>query len=359
MTIIGNIVLGLTALVFLYFWAIVYGPRPPQSGDAIVGYPFAIIFVHLAVLAGLTIVAFIIGWLGGFDWLSPSKLNKTVVVALSLFCILLGNTLTALFKYESGLIPFPFKLPIFTAVVPALIPLVLVSAAVVLLNKGVQTAVPISVVKISLLIALGLAAIAIAGSIGGWMEQSAQNAARTAARNQEDNERWKQNHLETIAACDSASFQVAHILVYTSIYQDALVREKALEKIKSNPNWQEHLIYLIDNGAAVEVFNFLAYNEVEDKTLFAQPVNRAMFSMADFIRASIRRASHPSHLYEDQFSYDIERMLLTVEKFQNVGVDYLPAMRAVRAALEEPSEHKQVKFRSAAILDKWIKAHSG
>jgi hypothetical protein len=58
------------------------------------------------------------------------------------------------------------------------------------------------------------------------------------------------------------------------------------------------------------------------------------------------------------FNWDVERILRTVEKYDGKGYDYLPAMKEVRAALDEPSEMEKPAFDCTPALDKWIREHS-
>jgi hypothetical protein len=48
----------------------------------------------------------------------------------------------------------------------------------------------------------------------------------------------------------------------------------------------------------------------------------------------------------------------TIEKFEGRGKDYLPAVKEIRAALNEPSEFKKPEFNCIPYLDRWIKEHS-
>jgi hypothetical protein len=40
-----------------------------------------------------------------------------------------------------------------------------------------------------------------------------------------------------------------------------------------------------------------------------------------------------------------------------MGVDYRPAMRELRAALDEPTDIEKTPFKCARQLDKWIQEH--
>ncbi len=83
-----------------------------------------------------------------------------------------------------------------------------------------------------------------------------------------------------------------------------------------------------------------------------------MYGQAELIRQSIRDASPPHHLYADQFCWEIDHVIRTVDRFQSKEIDYLPAMKEMRAALDEPWEFDKPDFSCKRILDKWIKEHS-
>ena len=56
--------------------------------------------------------------------------------------------------------------------------------------------------------------------------------------------------------------------------------------------------------------------------------------------------------------WTIGRILQWTEQyFQSKEMDYLPAMKELRASLNEPSELDKPKFSAATMLDKWIKEH--
>jgi hypothetical protein len=149
------------------------------------------------------------------------------------------------------------------------------------------------------------------------------------------------------------------ILVFTDGNQDEDIRKSAVTKIKSNPDWQMELIRILSTDWAPEAFHFLASNEVNERQLFLEPVRGGVLIQAKLIRESIRQSSHTSHFYPDLFSWEVERVLRTVDRFDGMGADYLPAVKELRAALDEPSEYKTIELNCMATLDKWIKSHHG
>ncbi len=354
MTILGNIFLALATLIFLLFGISVIGKEAPRGGDAAMGHVWGIILFNLFFLICMTVVAIAIAWKGGFDWVSPSKGTRFMLVAIGLLTAVITAALSALFKGEPGATAAIFK--VFAGFVPVLVTLALIVSGAILLNDGLRTAVPVAAYKIPLLIVFGVGILGIGAGIAGWMIESNQNSVSRLEGMQADQARYHQDHLNSIDLCDVTK-NMSQILVYTAAYHDADVREKALAKIKTNPGWQQELVRLLEEKGASEAFEFLASNEVDDKTLFLAPVNTGVLSVADWIRRQIREASQEHHFYEDQFSRQVERILRTVNKFEGMGTDYRPAVRELRAAFDEPAQVKKPKFNCIAALDNWIKKH--
>ena len=186
-----------------------------------------------------------------------------------------------------------------------------------------------------------------------------ENQRNQKVRVEEVIKQQDENHdriLREIDSCD-VSKNMVFILVFTDANQDADVRAKAVAKIKTNPKWQQELVNRLQNDWAPEAFNFLASNDVEDPELFREPVKQGATIQAKLIRERIRACSHPSNFYEGQFLWEVERVLKTVDKFSNKHTDYRPAIKQLRAALDEPSDFEKPAFLCAALLDDWIKEH--
>ncbi|MFN0175372.1 MAG: hypothetical protein ACKVU0_12035 [Saprospiraceae bacterium] len=352
MTILGNIFLGIAALVFLLFAVSVIGKETPRGSDALTGYAWTIILFNLFFLGCMTIVAIAIGWKGGFDWISPSKGTQFLFVAIGLLATILTAALSGLFKGEPG--AMAVLLRVFSGFAPALIPLVLIVTGAILLNDGLRAAVPMAVYKIPLMVVFGLGILGVTAGISTWISQNSENNMARLESIEADQARYHQDHLNSIETCDVTK-NMSNIMVYTDANHDKDVREKALAKIKTNPEWQQELVRLLENKGGSEAFTFLASNEVDDKTMFLVPVNTGVLSLADWVRRKIREASQPHHFYQDQFSWEMERMLRTVDKFKGLGTDYRPAIREVRAAFDEPTEVKKPKYNCITSLESWIK----
>ena len=79
MILLGNIFLGLAALVFWALFNMMFLKTPPRGGDAVVGYAWALIFGVLAFSICLSIVTAVIGKLGGFAWSEGNAKTALVV----------------------------------------------------------------------------------------------------------------------------------------------------------------------------------------------------------------------------------------------------------------------------------------
>ena len=137
MTIIGNSLLFIAALLYFSLVTALYG-KTPKGGDAVVSYLWGIIFINAAFWICINLVSIIIAFKGGFDWISHSKTTRHLLVYLGLFIICLTTTLSGLFKNEHN-VPL---LRLYSFFVPTLVPLVLVVVAAILLNGSLRMRSP-------------------------------------------------------------------------------------------------------------------------------------------------------------------------------------------------------------------------
>lgn len=352
MAILGNIFLVISALIFIALFPL-YNSKMP-GGDAGVGYAWSLIMLHFAFVVCMIIAALFIGGAGGFEWVSADKSKRFLRVAGCLVAILITWAISGVMKNEAG--P-PIGLSrIFSGFVPYLIPVILIGTGVILVNSGLRTSVPVSLYKWPLVLATVIGVVGVASGVVDWVVSSAKNQMDVMKHSGEldDNQR---RILADIDSCD-VSTKLWSILVFTGDNQIPEIQQKAVAKVKTNPEWQAELIRMLDTDGAPEVFQFLASNDVDDPSLFAEPIREGIMIQARLVRERIRNCSHPSHFYPGMFMWDVERVVRTVDKFEGKGVDYLDAMKELRVAMDEPSDFDKPKFTSNALLDKWIKKHS-
>ncbi|MBK8706798.1 MAG: hypothetical protein IPN33_26615 [Saprospiraceae bacterium] len=177
--------------------------------------------------------------------------------------------------------------------------------------------------------------------------------AKAAAESEDSFYQGQLNHVDTTDVMKDMVF----LLVYTDANQKKTLREKALAKIKSRPDWQEELVRRLQNDWAPEAFTFLASNEVEDKAMFAEPIRQGVLIQARLVRENIRQCRDKYDLYEGKFTWEVDRVLRTVDKFQGMGADYRPAVQELRKALDEPVSFEKPKLPAKTILEKWLEKH--
>ncbi len=344
MNTLGNLLLGITVLIFLVFVVSIYGKPAPKGGDAVVGYAWGILLFNLVLLILFALLSIIIGIKGGFSWLPGSGTAVFFSVAGGLLLAMIGATLGA-FREGSTFLNYA------GAAISVLTPLGLIIGLAVLLNAPNVTPV---LYKIPLGVAAGLGLLACGAGLLANLKLNAENQQRQATAQSDFEKRNHDNMIETIDAIDVQKV-FSNLLLYTDGYKDDEVRQRALAKIKSRADWEDELLRGLQENWAPEVFTFLASNEVEHKERFAEPIRAGIFIQAQQIEDQIKKAYSDHHLYSDQFCWETERVLRTIDKFKNSGVDYMPALQALRQSFDSKAEVKKPNFVCAHELDKWIK----
>lgn len=353
MSFIGNVLVGLAALILFYLVNSFYS-KPVPGGDAGVGYAWGIIILNLGFVICMGIVALIIGYKGGFEWVAAAKSTRTLYTTVSIIAILLFAGLAGLLEGESKHFggPARYILPFFYL----LIPILMIVISVILLNDTLRAGIPLAVYKwpsifVAIVSLIGLASLLLAQVASSAKNQAAMMEYRLKSEDE--------NHVRILGEIDSCNVNtnMGAILVFTGDNQPENIQNAAVAKIKTNPEWEKELLRYLDTEYAPEVFQFLASNDVDHPSIFEQPLQKGVFTMAHLFRERIRRCSHPSHFYAGMFTWDTERVIRAVDKFQSKEIDYLPAMKELRASMDEPSGYDKPKFTAAEMLDKWIKAH--
>ena len=347
MIVIGNFLLTIATLVFLLLAKDILFTKMP-GGDAGVGYAWTLIIGVLVFSVCMAGVAAIIGAKGGFSWIGSPGGSRTMLVLGGFVLIMVGN---GFFMAGEGFGGSPHFIRKIFAVIPAVLPILLTISAAILLNAD-RTSMPAFTYKMPIYFGLVCGIMAV----GIIMMEKAKNSAAILQDRSDFEQRNYQNHLDNIDSTDVMK-EIVFLLVYTDANQDKEVREKALAKMKSRPDWQEELVRRIQTDWAPEVFTFLASNEVDDKAMFAEPVRQGVLIQAKLIRGDIRKCRDSYDLYEGRFSWEVERVLRAVDKFEGMGVDYRPAVQEMRNALDERTSFEKPKLTAKGILDKWLKKH--
>ena len=127
------------------------------------------------------------------------------------------------------------------------------------------------------------------------------------------------------------------------------VRERAVVKVKTHPDYQAELIHILQTGYVAEAFQFLASNEVEDPQRFPEPIRLGILKQAEVFRETIRASSHPFHFYPELFHWETERILRTVDNYKGMGVDFKPAIFELKKSLDEKTDFERPKLRCEMV----------
>ncbi len=344
MQIAGNFLLVMSLLAAGFLFKLTFLQKMP-GGDAGVGYAWAMLFLIAAFWVCMALTAGVIGFGSGFAWLSLGRFGGGGILVLGFLVLLLGSVLgmEASFRGIRWLAPF-------NSVVTAL---VLMATFAVLLNENLKTLVSPALVKWGLGAVFSLNVLMLTWMIFGAFLSKASAFLPSSSSKLDD---FQLGILDQIDRCD-ASKGITSLFIFSGNNQPRQIREKAVLKIKSKPDWQEDLFHTLEGDGVDEAFLFLLWNEVDDKPRFAKAVYQGVLSQARLIRENLRRCSHPSHVYEGKFGFEVERSLKVVEKFKDLGVDFKPAVQELRAALDEPIAYKNPNVSCKRLLDNWLKKH--
>lgn len=153
---------------------------------------------------------------------------------------------------------------------------------------------------------------------------------------------------------DAPAHGLAILMSQASQYQPAQVREPAQARLQSVPDLARALAVVLQGPERDQALTYLESNDPVDAPLLAEPVRAAILGMAADLRDEIRRTRA---LRGDHFVPQVRRILAAADKFEPYGVDYLPAVRAVREALAEP--HPQGgELRCRQVLERWLAKHA-
>ncbi|HRJ16761.1 MAG TPA: hypothetical protein PLI34_17310 [Saprospiraceae bacterium] len=352
---LGNILLVFITLALIAFVQLTSSPAP--GGDRGVGYAFAMILYGGALFLFSGLLAWYAGKNGLFNWAPLAPQNRNLLIFTGWLAFFFAVTLSGMFRSEWH----PGELPQFLkwladAQAAVWLPLLVLVPLAVFINSEKQVAAPELWVKIPFLAGMGICAIIGLTMLFGWFRASARQNAEQAEYHQQREQSQHQHHLDKIAAHQPED-PLVNILSLTGRYHDADVRNAAVEKVKSRPDWEAELIRLLnDTEWQSYVYQFIDGNEVPHPELFVEPINRSIRRTAAEIRNSITGSNNLQDWHFEHFS--IERLLRAIdEQFSKVpGADFRPAMLELLAALKtpKPERFKKVEFTLTPIVEYWL-----
>lgn len=345
MNIIGNLALVVASIIYLVLTNETLFKNPPRGGDAVVGYAWMLIMGGGLISLCLLVTTGMLAWSGKMDWVHQMPQKRNFLILVGVVLIVVGYMFFLFGEY-------PGDLPVFLRSVvrgiPVILPPMLIFAAAVLLNSQAGSAHPLTY-KIPIFTGLGAGIIAFIFIISFKIQRDI-----AIAKDRVDfHDKIHNDHLSNIEKID-VSKDMAFLLVYTDANHDKDVREKALAKIKSRPDWADELLVLMNNGWAPDGFTFLASNDVPDKDKFFEAVKSGVYTQARLIREGIEKCRDIYDCYQGRFYYDVERVLRTVDKFKSAENSFVPEVQSMQRALQQPTDFKKPKFDALKLVENWL-----
>ncbi|RYY13678.1 MAG: hypothetical protein EOO04_31480 [Chitinophagaceae bacterium] len=152
----------------------------------------------------------------------------------------------------------------------------------------------------------------------------------------------------------NAETDMVFLLGFSDSQQPDDIREDALAKIKSHPHWESELLRILGTGYYEQALTFIASNGFDHPELFVQPVYKAIMQQSDEVRKTLRNAHSIYDLYPEQFSWQTDRILRTVDRMTDPSA-FVPAINMLRAAFEEGSPVQKPAFQCRLQIDRWLK----
>lgn len=346
MTLAGNTCLALALVVYITALPFVLNDRSGRaSADGIIISAVLVLIPMWLLIA----TALCIGTArGGFDWIAVGRGAQLIVVVVSCAALLAVSAMSVVGKvWPPSDVPWaarPFaKWGVYV------LPLVAIVFGLCAINLSPDSSFPAAIYRLPFALVAGAAVLAGIGLLGQWV---ADLQHREAERVQEEARVESERDQQTLARIRSLDpdRDVPELLGHTNRYNTASVRDLALERLARSSNLTQAVAGALSGGWAEQGLIYVDACDVADPEALAEPVRQAILRTAERVRDLVRR-EHA--LQPDSFDFKTRLVVSAVTKFHGRGVDYAPAVRKLRAALNEPRS-QTVHFTAADTLDRWL-----
>lgn len=354
---LGNILYGLTSL--FYIGLVLFNfPKPVLTGDRAMGYGLGLFFLGAGFILTSLLLTIHLSWKNAFDWVGVSGGKFHLLIGAGWLSMAAATFFCAVFKWEwHGEYP-EYIHTMAKAQAEIWLPLLMLIPALLLLNMERQAGVAPAMVKIPMLVGFAVSVVISLGLLFGWFRDSARQQQAEIESVQRQNDEQHQQHLDYIAE-QKPTDPIVNIMALTGRFHDQDVKDAAVAKVKSHPNWEAELLELLENPHYhTEAYTFLDGNKVDHPELFVDPLNRSIRRVASEIKDLIQDSNNLQDWHFEHFG--IERLFRAIdEQFSAPGMDFRASVRALRAALDtpKPERFKNVRFTLTPVVDAWLKAH--
>lgn len=342
------------AIVFYIGLLFLNYPRPNLSGDNAMGYGLGLAFLGFGFALGSIGLFVGLARVGVFGVFVQDQFWKNFLAVILCISFVVTVFFSAALKWDNitEAVSFSPWLANMNSLIWFPLLIFLPSFLVLFLGKEPNFAPAKIFFSAGFLFSL----VFTAGLLVDWLVYQSKQQKEMISQIQSQDREQHDRYLQEIADLDSTQ-SILGILALTGKYHDAEVREAAVAKIKSRPDWESELIgILVSEYNYHYAYDFLDGNNVDNPALFTEPVRLSILQMAANIRTAIPNADNLQDWSFDHFG--MERLLRVVDgQLAGQGMDFYPAILEVRKALDTapPDRYKGVKYTVTPVLDKWLK----
>lgn len=354
---LGNIFLVFTILSLFGVISITASPMP--GGDRGVGAAFVMVICGGGFFLFTGLLALTAGYRNCFDWLETTGGLRNLLIIFGWLSFFVAIFSSASFRGEWHDGEFPqFLRWLSQSYAHYWLPLLALGPLFYLFNVERAAGIAPELVKIPMMTGFMVSVLMCLGVLYGAFKASIKQQAAEVEYVKNQNDEQHDKHLKWIAE-QKPTDPIVNILALTGRYHDADVRDSAIAKIKSHPDWETEMIHLLNETEFdTEVYHFIDGNQVEHPELFVEPINRSIRRVAKEVKSSIKDSNNLQDWHFEHLS--LERLFRAIdEQFSVPGADYRPAVQELRKALDtpKPERFKDVKFSVIPLVDNWLKQH--
>jgi hypothetical protein len=343
MTILGNIILGIAA--FLYVVPLqIFLRQPIVHGGHAAGGVIAFLFVTIPLSIMIFAAWCVLLARGDFDWLGGGRGWQFLLIVATSLAFAAVTSLAAMLR-EDPQIPWALR-PLMPWGIYVL-PLFGLIGTLCLLNPWLE--VPASFSRWTLSLCGVLVLVSSAGMIVQWIVWQEKRAVEAAQAHVAFEDQNLRSLVAEVEALDPIK-DLGRLLGHAAANRFEAPRDVATKKIQTHPRLQEELAAMLTNQWSLEALGYLELNNAPDNAALAIPVRTALERLAPWIARDVSRSNH---FWPETYASDTRMALAVADKFAPHGIDYIPAVKAWRAAFDHPNT-KEAHLVAPQRIDAWL-----
>lgn len=345
----------ITFLFYLALFALNYS-KPSLGGENAMGYGLGLFGLGLGYVLSSLVLTVLVAYKDGFDWIKHSRI---LLIGLAWLCMSASTLACTVFKWEwhDGEFPdFLRWIAFFNGQI--WIPMLMFVPYFFLIMGSLRYDFSPVIYKAPLILGFCISAVMSLGILMGWLNSSMKKQEATLYHQIERDSQQQNMYLQEIAN-HKTSDTILNLLALTGRYQDNIVKEKAVLKVKEHSNWERELIDLLrDENYFYEVYSFLDGNKVDNPNSFIEPLAKSIHTMSLKIHTDIINSNNLQDWHFEHFG--IERLLRSIDfQFSNYRKELKPSILELKASLQtdKPDRFKNVNLKVLVVLNDWIKSN--